>query len=305
MMPSEDSLRDSGAESRGAPAWPLLAGIQLGILLAILGAGWSSLPARPAPLPERLAALDPDTAAAAVQAARARADTGRALSPAAEARTLQFLTLQARAAGMDVQSSRLRPGIAQDGVQPVDMVLTVVGDPYHLPIFLDGLHRQRAINHPLSVRGSGAGGRTEFAVTVRFYRPVVPEGGWVAPRLSAAAPAHAAQAPLLEAGLELAAWRRFQAAEGALARARRGGAPVRRSLGHPGSDPHAPLRRGGGVAHLGLRWSLRDRDPVVCSFLSLLGRDPRSSFQPPVVGSLSLRGQDLSSVLPLFPVGPD
>ncbi len=120
--------------------------------------------------------------------------------------------------------------------------LSLAGDPYNLPIFLDGLHRQRALNHVVSLEGRG-GLIGQFQVRVRYYRPAAPDTGWVAPRLAAEEPEHAAAAALLEQAAWLSVWRRFQWEErGLVERAGRIRARVSREL----AAPLITVRAGGG-----------------------------------------------------------
>jgi len=213
-MASED--QDVTEAATGRPAWHSLALFQAALLLILIALGLRFTPPAPPPLSERLTALQSDAASAAISAAITDADTGRALAEEDEARTTRFLTLQAQAAGLQLRELTFRPGVSADGVRPVDVRIELAGDPYHLPIFLDGLRRQRAINHPLSVRGEGAGQRADFTVLLRYYRPAKQPLDWVATQLSEQAPDAVEQAPLLEQAGRLAEWQHFRAQERAL-----------------------------------------------------------------------------------------
>ena len=246
MVTPEDSTPAVPAAHGALAAWPLLAGLQVVLAAICVGVGVALLPPAPVPVADRLATLDPTAAAQAVAQARAAADTGRALAREDEEGALRFLDLLARASELELLGARLRTGVARDGAQPVDAVLTLSGDPYHLPIFLDGLYRQRRVSHLLSVQGSGAGTLAEFSVIVRYYRPLPVDPSWVPVRLAHDAPGvdAAALSPVLQDALELAAWRRFQAEEPVLlARA----AAVRREVARAISPALIHLRRAGGA----------------------------------------------------------
>jgi hypothetical protein len=224
------------------PAWPILGGLQLLTLSALISAGIRTLPPSQPPLDERLSGLDQGQASADVAAAIAAADSGRALQPDDEQRAGMFLRLLSQAAELQLLDLRLAPGPTEDTLQTIDASLSLAGDPYNLPIFLDGLHRQRALNHVVSLEGRG-GLIGQFQVLVRYYRPAAPDTGWVAPRLAAEEPEHAAAAALLEQAAWLSVWRRFQWEErGLVERAGRIRARVSREL----AAPLITVRAGGG-----------------------------------------------------------
>lgn len=214
IMASED--QDVAAPTRARPGWPYLALSQVAALCGLCLVTLATTPPPLPPLSQRLQQLSPEPTAALLADAVQKADTGRALSADDESRTIRFLTLQAQAAGMRISDVSFRPGVSDDGVRPVDVRLTLQGDPYHLPIFLDGLHRQRTVNHPLSVKGDGAGRSATFSVLLRYYRPAHGELGWVSALLAEQAPEVADRAPVLEQAARLAEWRYFQTRERAL-----------------------------------------------------------------------------------------
>ncbi len=213
------------------PAWPLLGGLQVVILVALIAAGWQLTPAAAPSAEELLSQLDIPVALEQVHHAIEEADSGRALTASDEERAITFLTLLGQASGLVVESVALRPGLPEEGLQPIEAHVILRGDPYSLPIFLDGLHRQRAVNHPVAVEGEG-GEIGRFSVVVRYYRPVTLPTEWIAERLGEGAPA--GSEALLVAAAELAAWRHFQQSERALvARTDRIRAAVARELAAP------------------------------------------------------------------------
>ena len=227
-------------------AWPLLGGLQVLILSGLIAAGISTLPPRQQPMAQRLSAMDLQQASTDVTAAIEDADSGRALQPDDEQRTTMFLQLLSQAAELELLSLDLSPGPRLDALQTVDATLSLVGDPFHLPIFLDGLQRQRTVNHVVSLEGRG-GVSGHFTLQVRYYRPVEVELDWVAARLVAEDPSLAAAGPLMRQAAELSVWRRFQWEErGLVERAKRIRARVSREL----AAPLIELRAGGS----GLAW---------------------------------------------------
>ncbi|MDG1480479.1 MAG: hypothetical protein P8R54_12850 [Myxococcota bacterium] len=227
-------------------AWPLLGGLQILILSMLIVAGLRTLPPRPPPMSERLDGLDLRQAGAGVTDAIAAADSGRALQPDDEQRATLFLQLLSQAAELRLLSLTLNPSLtapAEEGLFPVDATLSLTGDPFNLPIFLDGLQRQRAVNHVVSVKGRG-GVIGEFKVRVRYYRPSPPRTDWIAARLAEEEPEHAGASDLLEQAAWLSVWRRFQFEErGLVARAAQIRARVSREL----AAPLIEVRAGGGT----------------------------------------------------------
>ena len=223
-------------------AWPLLGGLQLLILGGLIAGGFSLLPPRLPPLAERLSKLDKTVALAAVSSAIDGADSGRALQPDDEQRTTMFLQLLSQAAELELLSLTLTPGPQQDALQPVDATLQLAGDPFNLPIFLDGLQRQRAVNHLISLEGSG-GLIGQFTLTVRYYRPVFQDTDWVVQQLVSEAPEHADAGPLLQQAAALAIWRRFQWEERGLVET---AAAIRSRVSRELAAPLMSVRVGGG-----------------------------------------------------------
>ncbi len=92
---------------------------------------------------------------------------------------LAFLTLQAESAGMQFGESEVTP-LPRDGVvRPIELTFTAEGNFYDLPIFLDGLFRQRSvlIIETLSVTSKvPLSPQVDTRVTARLYRPVKPGG---------------------------------------------------------------------------------------------------------------------------------
>ena len=122
------------------PAWPVLGGLQLLMLIGLTTALIFTLPPRLAPVEERLAGLDLAQATTDVEAAIHTADSGRALLADDEQRTTMFLQLLSQAAELQLHSIQLTPGLREEALQTVDAVMELSGDPYNLPIFLDPSH---------------------------------------------------------------------------------------------------------------------------------------------------------------------
>jgi hypothetical protein len=190
-------------------AWSLLGGLQLLILGGLIVGGFSLLPPSMPPVAERLSMLDKTVALAAVVSAIDGADSGRALQPDDEQRATMFLQLLSQAAEMELLSLTLNPGPQAEALQSVDVTLQLAGDPFNLPIFLDGLQRQRAVNHLISLEGSG-GLIGQFTLTVRYYRPIFQDNDWILQRLVHEEPEHADASHLLQQAAVLTIWRRFQ-----------------------------------------------------------------------------------------------
>lgn len=227
------------------PAWSILGGLQILTLGVLIVAGLRTLPPRQPPMSERLEAMDLRQAEADLAAAITQADSGRALQPEDEQRATLFLQLLSQSAELRLLSLTLNPSLiapTEEGLFPVDATLSLAGDPFNLPIFLDGLQRQRALNHVVSVQGSG-GVIGEFKIRIRYYRPAPPATDWIATRLSEEEPEHAGAAELLEQAAWMSAWRRFQYEErGLVERAARLRARVSREL----AAPLIEVRSGGG-----------------------------------------------------------
>ena len=92
---------------------------------------------------------------------------------------LAFLTLQAESAGMLFGEADITP-LPRDGVvRPIELSFTAEGNFYDLPIFLDGLFRQRSvlIIETLAVTSKvPLSPQVDTRVTARLYRPVRPGG---------------------------------------------------------------------------------------------------------------------------------
>ena len=225
------------------PAWPILGALNLAVTGGLVLGYLATLPPRPPPVDERLAVLDIPQAESDVGAAIAAADSGRALSAEDEERALMFLKLLALSAELDVRALSLLPGPTQDATQAIDATLELSGDPFHLPIFLDGLQRQRAVNHVVSVKARG-GVRGEYSVLVRYYRPAAVETDWIPERLAADADLPTEAGPLLEQAAVLAVWRRFQWEERSLVER---AARIRERISRELAAPLIDIRGGGGT----------------------------------------------------------
>ena len=190
------------------PAWPVLAGLQLSILVTLLAVGVLQRPA-PFSLPEALASLDEPVARAAVAQSIERAQRGPALLD--ESRVRSFLSLLGQAASMVVSEAILTEQPPQAGVLPVEVRLQLIGDPYDLPIFIDGLFRQRAVEEVRSVSGrsQGRGEGAAFQLVLWYHRPVDASTSWIAATLQEQAPGCEHLEELLSSASILLSWKQF------------------------------------------------------------------------------------------------
>ncbi|MDP6934567.1 MAG: hypothetical protein QGG40_16710 [Myxococcota bacterium] len=240
---------------RSIPAWPVLAAVQV-VALATLGGIWWGLESRPiappAPLEQRLLDMDVPHALMAIEAELEEARNPMALRREEQGRVASFLSLAAQSAGLSASQVRFEPATEESGLQWTEAVVDFHGDVFDLPIFLDSIHRQRAVGVvqwlDLEVV---AGGQAKGTVRKRYSRPAPVEGGWISERLEeAASGVHRSAAPL-ELALELRSWRVFNQGERKMNReSKRARARVEREL------PHllVQLRESGGR----LTWSRTD-----------------------------------------------
>jgi hypothetical protein len=210
-MVSEDP--GAATATTGQPAWRILVPFYSLLITALVLAAWTTRPALPLATSARLERINPAMATPHIQAELKLADTGRALSKEDLERTIRFLNLQAQAAGMHISGIVFQEGVPLAGVIPVDARFSLDGDPYHLPIFLDGLYRQRTINHPLSVSADGGGRYVRFNILLRYYRPEHDNLTWIPARLAMEAPVTDGQHRVLEDAARLTEWRHFRAQE--------------------------------------------------------------------------------------------
>jgi len=135
-------------------------------------------PAAPAPtFTERLSEIDVLRAADVLssQVAARRLELGAALFAGDEAALADLLRLQAEAAQLTLDPIQLRPQAREGLLRTVDAELTVHGAYYDIPIFVDGLYRQR---HVALVRRITLEARQPMAALVDcrlellFFRPV-------------------------------------------------------------------------------------------------------------------------------------
>jgi hypothetical protein len=170
-------------QARVAPLLLLGGAICLGLGVA----AWLMSPERPAEprapsLQDRVDSLDLARAAdlAAVQLERARDQLGPALMPGQEQPLAQLLRLQAESADMALGTVDFVPGARDGYLRVVGLELEVEGAYYDLPIFVDGLFRQRhAVRvHRMTIESVGGPGsaRIRCRLEAELARPVeVPE----------------------------------------------------------------------------------------------------------------------------------
>ncbi len=171
-----------GAARRGGPGLLLLA-VSLLLLLGVALA-WLAWPAEPAEQPagaggvaQRVAGIDVVHAAdvLSVRAQRRAARLDAALMPGQEENLAQLLRMQAEAAQVSLDSIRFTPLPRSGLLQPVGMELSLRGAYYDLPIFVDGLFRQRWVVEITRITFEAQqpmAAQVVSRVEARFHRPV-------------------------------------------------------------------------------------------------------------------------------------
>ncbi len=153
-------------------------------LLAVGGWLWSSAPEPPPEPPsihDRVGAIDVVRAAdlLAEQLAEARGQLSPALMPGEEENLARLLRMQAESADVTLGTLRFEPSSRQGLSQVVGLDLEIEGAYYDLPIFVDGLFRQRhaVVIHRLTIEATQPGSaRVIGRLEARLFRPVeVPE----------------------------------------------------------------------------------------------------------------------------------
>lgn len=126
---------------------------------------------------------------ASAEADRLRRALGPALLEGEEETLAQLLRMQAESADLSLGPVRFGAGACEDGAQRVGLTLDLLGAYYDLPIFLDGLYRQRHLVEidRVTVEARGAHGvRVACHVEAHLFRPVsVPAMDGLAVRASA------------------------------------------------------------------------------------------------------------------------
>ncbi len=165
---------------------PLLwLGVLLCTVLAVAAGlllGSAEPPPEPGPsLQQRVEAIDVVRAADRLseQLDTARARLSPALLPGEEENLAQLLRMQAESSELALGALRFEPLERQAFTQVVGLEIEVVGAYYDLPIFVDGLFRQRhAVEiHRLTIEAAGPQAvRVVARIEARLFRPVeVPE----------------------------------------------------------------------------------------------------------------------------------
>jgi len=176
------------AQPRGARAsiLPLLVfgGVLCAGLATVAALLWRSVPEPPAPAPslsERVEAIDVVGAADRLgeQLELARAELTLALMPGEEENLAQLLRMQAESADVALGTVRFEPGLRRGFSREVVLELELEGAYYDLPIFVDGLFRQRnaVVIHRLTIEATEShAARVIGRLEARLFRPVdVPE----------------------------------------------------------------------------------------------------------------------------------
>ena len=91
-----------------------------------------------------------------------------------------FLQLLTEATGHTLIEGRLFTRIAEDGITPVDYRMVVQGDPFNLPVLIEGVHRYRSVVsiQELDVTNT-APNRCTTRIRLRMLRPDIPSEDWV------------------------------------------------------------------------------------------------------------------------------
>ena len=195
-----------------------------GALCLLLGLAAALLLRDPTPPPEpelslqeRVEALDVVQAADLMSQRldQARSALTPALMPGEEENLAQLLRMQAEAADVELGPVRFETEGREGLLESVGLELELTGAYYDLPIFVDGLFRQRHVVeiHRLTIESAGPGAvRVIGRVEARLFRPVdVPEApireSVDAVDLSASERGFAANA--LAAAAQLQAYERF------------------------------------------------------------------------------------------------
>jgi hypothetical protein len=149
----------------------------LGVAAALLLRGPAPPPVPERSLQERVEAIDVVQAAdlMADQLDRARAALTPALMPGEEETLAQLLRMQAEAADVELGPVRFETLGRDDLLESVGLELELTGAYYDLPIFVDGLFRQRHVVevHRLTIESAGPGAvRVVGRVEARLFRPV-------------------------------------------------------------------------------------------------------------------------------------
>lgn len=204
------------APTQRLAAWQPVVGVQGLVVLALIVVGWRGLshssPSLP-PIEGRLQAMDVPESLAAVNWAIERVPMDGALLEADVLRVTSFLALTGHGAGLDVEDIHISKKPQSDivGADTLEAVVDVEGHVFDLPIFLDGLHRQRVVGRLQSLAFEvQPGGAMRGQVRVHYHRPLLPDTEWIRERLAVAAPGADAATPVLERAALLARWRVFE-----------------------------------------------------------------------------------------------
>jgi hypothetical protein len=161
-----------------------LVGLALALCAALLGAaGWllsSERGEEPEPsvsLEERVQAIDVVRAAdrLSLELEALRGELGFALMPGEEENLARLLRLQAESSEVALGTVRFEPQEREGMLQVVSLELEVQGAYYDIPIFVDGLFRQR---HAVEIRrltletADSRAVRVACRIEARLFRPV-------------------------------------------------------------------------------------------------------------------------------------
>jgi len=163
---------------------------------------------------ERLQRVDPSVAGVGLNQQLQGISPGIAMRPEDEIRVTSFLHLLARASDLNLLDAKFYPGDNLDGVQPINVRLTMDGSPYNLPIFLDGLHRQRTVPwiRYLKVR-KDADGIVQMEMDLRYHRPATVDLSWIADQLQEEGSESEALTGVMTQAHEVLVWRHFLSQE--------------------------------------------------------------------------------------------
>jgi hypothetical protein len=195
------------------PAWPLLVLAQVLLVSVLGGIAWyvlRSVQAEPDPFTDRLSAIESNPAEASVDQALELARSPRALGEDEHRMLASFLALSAQSAGLSWVGVDFEEGVATDSVQSVTATVTLDGEPFRLPVYIDMLKGFKSIGmiERLEAQAMGADSGL-FRMQITYIRPVSVDTEWV----EGAAGPHSEAVPALVKAAELQAWRAYAAEE--------------------------------------------------------------------------------------------
>lgn len=117
-----------------------------------------------------------------------------------------FLQVLAEGTGWNVQEIRPIKRVPSHGIIPTDIRLVMTGDPFNLPVFLDGVYRQPAVSMIQSIElHMRARADSKVIVRVRYFEPEI-----TAPSQSVLSNLSPGDKDKVEVGWELWTWQSWR-----------------------------------------------------------------------------------------------